>query len=79
MPIEDWLRALLVCPESKKPLVYFEEDGFLLCPASRLKYRIDDGIFVLLVEEAQRLDEAAVSRLLSEAASRGLPGIEAYR
>jgi uncharacterized protein YbaR (Trm112 family) len=63
------LLELLVCPESRQPLVHFQAgvagDEFLLCPASRLRYRIDDGLPVMLIEDAQRLDQAEVDRLLA--------------
>jgi uncharacterized protein len=63
------LLDILVCPESHQPLVYFAGGGnepeFLLCPASRLRYRVDDGIPVMLVEEAQRLDQSEVDRLIA--------------
>lgn len=78
MALEPWLRDILVCPESKKPLIHFATEGFLFCPASRLKYRIDEGIPVLLIEEAERLDDAAASRLTQEARERGLPGAQEY-
>ena len=62
------LLAILVCPESKQPLLLVPPgvdgpDEFLFCPASRLRYRIDDGIPVMLVEEAVRIDEPAARRL----------------
>jgi uncharacterized protein YbaR (Trm112 family) len=71
---------VLVCPKSKQPLVYFprgeldrdEADGFLLCPASRLRYRIDAGVPVLLVDEAEELPADATSRLLARARQLGL-------
>ncbi len=62
-------RALLdqlVCPKSKQPLVYFEAEDFLLCPSSRLRYRIDAGVPVLLVDEATELTGAEVDRLVKE-------------
>lgn len=63
------LLDILVCPESHQPLVYFaggdKQPEFLLCPASRLRYRVDDGIPVMLVEDAERLDQAEVDRLLA--------------
>jgi len=65
------LVELLMCPESKQPLVLVPAgvEGVagesLFCPASRLRYRIDDGIPVLLPEEAERLDEAAARRILA--------------
>jgi uncharacterized protein YbaR (Trm112 family) len=68
MPLSAELLAILVCPESKQPLVHVPpgtagEGEYLFCPASRLKYRVDEGIPVMLVEEAERLDEAAAARL----------------
>lgn len=63
------LLEILVCPESKGPLVYFRDEGFLFCPDSRLKYRVDDGIPVMLIEEAERLDEQAAAQLMERAPS----------
>jgi len=68
MPLDPKHLALLVCPESKQPLQYVPAGvagagESLFCPASRLRYRIDDGIPILLVEEAERLDEKEAARL----------------
>ena len=73
--------GVLVCPRSKQPLIYFprgetnqsEADGFLVCPRSRLRYRIDNGAPVMLAEEAQELSEAAIAQLISRARDLGLP------
>ena len=67
MAIEAQLLEILVCPESKKPLVYFESEGFLFCPESRLKYRIEDDIPVMLVEDAERVSEAEAAELMKRA------------
>jgi uncharacterized protein YbaR (Trm112 family) len=48
--------------------VYVQDGDFLLGPASRLRYRIEGGVPVLLVEEAEELDQQEVDRLLN---SRG--------
>ena len=69
------LLAILVCPKSKEPLLYFprgeddrsEADAFLLCPASRLRYRIDDGVPVLLVDEARALSAEDTTALVKRA------------
>jgi uncharacterized protein YbaR (Trm112 family) len=74
MSLPSWLTEILVCPESKEPLLYFEPEGFLYCPASRLKYRIEDDIPVLLVEEAERVPEEEARRLEETARQRDLPG-----
>jgi len=78
--LPDALVEVLVCPQSKQPLIYFprgeadrdEADGFLLCPASRLRYPIQGGVPVMLVDEASRLDPAAVEALLARARQLGL-------
>ena len=71
---------ILVCPKSKAPLLYFprgesnddEAAGFLVCPTSRLRYRIENGVPVMLVEEATEVPAATVERLVSRAAELGI-------
>jgi uncharacterized protein len=68
MPIDPQHLALLVCPESKQPLLYVPPGlagpgESLFCPASRLRYRIEDGIPILLIDEAERLDDSEAVRL----------------
>ena len=78
------LVAILVCPRSKQPLLYFprgeadrdESEGFLVSPGSRLRYRIEDGVPVLLVDEATECRSDEIERLLSRARELGLPGVE---
>ncbi len=82
MTLPESLLAVLACPKSKQPLVYFprgeagdgagEDAGFLLCPASRLRYRIEAGVPVLLVDEAQEVEPREVERLLARARALGL-------
>ena len=59
------LVAVLVCPVSKQPLVYVPSEDALVCVSSRLRYRIDNGVPVMLAEEAQALSESEVSQLIS--------------
>lgn len=76
------LTEILVCPKSKQPLIYFprgEDDrdeaaGFLFCPGSRLKYRIDQGVPVLLIDEATETAAGEADRLLTRAKDLKLPG-----
>lgn len=78
--LPDALLEVLVCPKSKQPLIYFprgegdrdEADAFLLCPASRLRYSIQDGVPVMLVEEAAPVDAAAAEALVARARQLGL-------
>lgn len=68
------LTEVLVCPKSKQPLIYFADEGFLLCPASRLQYRIENDVPVLLIEEARELGAAEVEQLVRRAKDLKLPG-----
>lgn len=53
--------AMLVCPESRKPLV--QKGNRLLCKESRKAYRIEDGIPILLIDEAERITDAELAEL----------------
>lgn len=55
MPLNPDLLAILVCPQCKGDLDYREAEPALLCHACRLRYRIEDDIPVMLVEEATPL------------------------
>ena len=54
MSLSPELLSILVCPACKGDLVYAATEGTLTCNACRLRYRIEDGIPVMLVEEAAR-------------------------
>jgi uncharacterized protein YbaR (Trm112 family) len=49
------LLSILVCPVSKAPLRYDEENEELVCRASGLAYPVRDGIPVMLESEARQL------------------------
>jgi len=68
------LLDVAVCPTCKQRLVYFEQEGFLLCPASRLSFPIIEGVPVFLVDEATELAQPEVDRMLKQAKELGLPG-----
>ena len=55
--IDPKLLEILVCPLTKGPLVYDAEAGELVSERARLAYPIRDGIPIMLVDEARRLDE----------------------
>jgi uncharacterized protein YbaR (Trm112 family) len=65
MALDDTLRAILVCPQDRGPLIYV--DDFLYNPRLRRKYRIDDGIPVLLIDEAVAVDDDEHERLVAAA------------
>lgn len=53
--IDPKLLDILVCPETKAPLIYDKDHDELVCKASRLAYPVRDGIPVMLKEEAREL------------------------
>lgn len=71
MAIADQLLDILVCPEDKGPLVYFEADDLLFNPRLGRTYPVRDNIPVMLVEEATTLSEADAEALRARAASGG--------
>jgi len=60
--IDEKLLAILVCPVSKAPLVYDQQNQELVCKASGLAYPVRDGIPVMLEEEARQLTEEEKNR-----------------
>jgi uncharacterized protein YbaR (Trm112 family) len=54
MSLSPELLSILVCPACKGDLEYSESAGTLTCPACRLRYKVVDGIPVMLVEEAEK-------------------------
>jgi uncharacterized protein YbaR (Trm112 family) len=67
--LDETLRAMLVCPEDRGPLLLVG-DEMLYNPRLRKGYRIDDGIPVLLIDEAVAVtDDAEHQRLLDRAES----------
>jgi uncharacterized protein YbaR (Trm112 family) len=55
--IDPKLLEILVCPLTKGPLRYDAEAGELVSDQAGLAYPIRDGIPIMLVDEARRLDD----------------------
>ena len=56
------LLELLVCPVSKAPLAYKRDLAELWCTVSQLAYSIDDGIPVLVPDQARKLSPAELQQ-----------------
>jgi uncharacterized protein len=67
--VDDSLLSILVCPADRGPLVLVDlGDGELLYnPRLRRAYRIEDGIPVLLIDEARDVDDDEHARLMARA------------
>lgn len=66
--LDDSLLSILVCPADRGPLMLVDRDGVQLLynPRLRRAYRIDDGIPVLLIDEARDVDDDEHARLMAQ-------------
>ncbi|BDX32406.1 hypothetical protein TUM20985_29530 [Mycobacterium antarcticum] len=65
--LDQRLRSLLVCPQDRGPLLLIDDEA-LYNPRLRLFYRIQDGIPVLLIDEAVTISDDAEHAALMERA-----------
>jgi len=67
--VDDSLLSILVCPADRGPLVLVElgDEELLYNPRLRRAYRIEDGIPVLLIDEARDVDDNEHARLMARA------------
>lgn len=78
MALDPQLLDILACPDDKGPLLYFEDESSLYNPRLKRRYRIEDDIPVMLVDEAESVDDAEHERLVAKAAADGVtPTFEA--
>lgn len=72
MALDPKLLEILACPKDKGPLLYFTDEESLYNPRLRMRYRITDDIPVMLIDEAEIVDDAEAERLVAKAASEGM-------
>lgn len=72
MALDPRLLDILACPEDKGPLLYFEAEQSLYNPRLQRRYRIDDGIPVMLIDEAEQVDDDEHTRLTALAEAEGI-------
>jgi uncharacterized protein YbaR (Trm112 family) len=51
--LDEKLLEILVCPKCGGQLEYRAEEEALLCHSCRLRYKVEDGIPVMLIDEAE--------------------------
>ena len=72
MTLDPKLLEILACPEDKGPLLWFADEDALYTPRLRRRYVIRDGIPVMLVDEAEQVDDVEHDRLTALAATEGI-------
>ena len=78
MALDPQLLEILACPQDKGPLLYFADEDALYNPRLHRRYRVQEGIPVMLIDEAETVSDAEHERLVAKAAAEGLrPTFEA--
>lgn len=72
MALDPKLLDILACPEDKGPLLYFAADRCLYNPRLKRKYRVDDDVPVMLIEEGATVTGSEHDALLAKAAAEGV-------
>jgi uncharacterized protein YbaR (Trm112 family) len=66
MGVDPKLLEILVCPLTKGPLRYDEDHQELISEQAGLAYPIRDGIPIMLIDEARRLDDTPPTASISD-------------
>jgi uncharacterized protein YbaR (Trm112 family) len=72
MALDPKLLEILACPEDKGPLLYFEDESSLYNPRLKRRYAVRDDIPIMLIDEAEAVDDTEAARLESKAATDGI-------
>jgi uncharacterized protein YbaR (Trm112 family) len=70
--LDPLLLEILACPEDKGPLLYFPDEDSLYNPRLHRRYAIRDDIPIMLIDEAETVDDAEHARLLARAEAEGI-------
>ncbi|CCM61970.1 MULTISPECIES: Trm112 family protein [Candidatus Microthrix] len=72
MALSPVLLEVLACPEDKGPLYYLQDENALYNPRLTRRYRIEDDIPVMLIEEAETVDADEAKRIMAKVSSEGI-------
>jgi uncharacterized protein YbaR (Trm112 family) len=72
MSLDSKLLEILACPEDKGALLYFADENALYNPRLKRRYLVQDDIPIMLIDEAETVDDAEDARLTKKAATEGI-------
>ena len=72
MALDPQLLEILACPEDKGPLYYLADEDALYNPRLHRRYVIRDDIPVMLIDEAEAVDESEHSRIMAKVEAEGI-------
>jgi uncharacterized protein YbaR (Trm112 family) len=64
--IDQRLLEILVCPESKAPLVQAGDWLYSTDPKTRRRYPVRDGIAIMLLDEAEQVSPEEFDRVMAQ-------------
>ena len=78
MALDPQLLEILACPDDKGALLYFESEQALYNPRLKRRYAIRDDIPIMLVDEAETVNDTEHDRLVAKAEAENIkPTFEA--
>lgn len=72
MALDPKLLEILACPQDKGPLLYFVDESSLYNPRLKRRYAVRDDIPIMLIDEAEAVDDTEDGRLRAKAESEGI-------
>jgi uncharacterized protein YbaR (Trm112 family) len=72
LSLDPQLLAILACPEDKGPLLYFEDESSLYNPRLKRRYEVRDDIPIMLIDEAEAVNDQEHERLMAKADADGV-------
>ena len=72
MALDSKLLEILACPDDKGPLLFFATEQVLYNPRLKRKYRVQDDVPQMLIEEGMAADPAEHERLIALAQRDGV-------
>jgi uncharacterized protein YbaR (Trm112 family) len=70
--LDPQLLEILACPEDKGPLLYFVDESSLYNPRLKRRYAVRDDIPIMLIDEAETVNETEHERLTAKAEADGI-------
>ena len=72
MALDQLLLDILACPEDKGPLYYLQDEDALYNPRLKRRYLVRDDIPIMLIDEAETVDDAEAARIQAKIDADGI-------
>ncbi|MDQ6928109.1 MAG: Trm112 family protein [Actinomycetota bacterium] len=72
MALDPLLLEILACPEDKGPLFYLTDEKSLYNPRLKRRYRVDDDIPIMLVEESETVSDEEHAKVMAKVEASGI-------